>query len=59
MSLSKKELRSMLAKLALPFGTEMSKDNLIKNVSDALIDEQVETAGQMLSQIENEENVDD
>ena len=49
----------MLVELAFLFGTEISKDNLIKNVSDALIDEQVETAGQMLSQIENEENVDD
>ena len=48
----------MLTELAFPFGTKMSKDDLIKNVSDTLIDEQVETAGQILSLIENEENAD-
>ena len=59
MSISKTELRSMQAELALPFGSEMSKDDLIKNLSDALINEQVETAGQVLFLIENEENADD
>ena len=54
-SLSKPELRSMAADLTLPFGTEISKDDLIKNVFDVMILKKVETAGQMLSVIENEE----
>ena len=59
MSLSKTELRSMSAELTLPFGTETSKDDLIKNVFDVMIHKKVETAGQMLSIIENEEVLDD
>ena len=39
MSISKKKLRSKLVELAFQFGTEMSKDNLIKNMADAFIDE--------------------
>ena len=49
----------MSAEISLLFGTEMSKDDLVKNVSDALIDEHAEKYGQMLSQIENENNADD
>ena len=49
MSLSKQELRSVLAELSLLFGTETPKDDLIKNVSHALIHEHVETSGQMIS----------
>ena len=59
MSFSKTELRSVLAELTLMFGTEMSKDDLIKNMSNALINEQVETSGQTLCLIENEETADD
>ena len=58
MSLSKQELRSVLAELSLPFGTETPKDDSIKNVSDSLIHEHVETSRQMISQIENEEIAD-
>ena len=36
-SLSKTELRLMSAELILPFGAEISKDNLIKNVSNTII----------------------
>ena len=45
--------------MALPVGTEMTKDGLIKNISDTLINERVETSGQILSLIENKENADD
>ena len=44
--------------MSLPFGAEITKDDLIKNVSNAMINNQVETAGQMLPLIENEEEVD-
>ena len=36
-SLSKTELKLMSAELILPFGAEISKDNLIKNVSNTII----------------------
>ena len=36
-SLSKIELRSISIELTLPFGAEIPKDDLIKNVSNAII----------------------
>ena len=48
----------MSADLTLPFGTETSKDDLIKNVFDVMIHKKVETVGQTLSIIGNEEVLD-
>ena len=48
----------MSAELILLFGTKIPKDDLIKNVSNAIINEQVEISGQILSLIENEEEID-
>ena len=49
----------MLTELTFPFGTETSKDDLIKKVFDVMIHKKVETAGQTLSIIENDEVLDD
>ena len=58
MWLSKTELRSMSAEMTLPLGTETNEDDVINNLSNAMINNQVEAAGQMISLIENEEDLD-
>ena len=58
MSLSKTELRLISIELILLFGTEIPKDDLIKNVSNIMINKQVKTSRQILSLIKNEEEID-
>ena len=44
MSLSKTELRSMSKALMLPFGADISKEDLITNVSNIMINKEEESA---------------
>ena len=53
--LSNTELRSMSEELTLTFGSETSKDNLIMNVSNEMINNEDDTADLMLALIEIEE----
>ena len=54
-SVSKPELTSMCDDLKFPFGSEISKDSLIKNASDTMINNHSEMADQTLSLIEMKE----
>ena len=54
MSLSKPELKSMSLQLSLTHNTDTSKDELITNMSNALIDNQADTSNQMIVIIDNE-----
>ena len=56
-SLSKTELMSMPTDLTFPAGIGISKDDLIKNVSDSMINKHNETSDQMLALIEEEEEM--
>ena len=54
MPLSKTELKSMSLQLSLTHNADTSKDELITNTSNALIDNQANTSNQMLVIIDNE-----
>ena len=54
-SVSKTELTSMCDDLKFPFGSEISKDNLIENASDTMINNNNEIADETLSLIEMKE----
>ena len=54
MSLSKTELKSMSLQLSLTHSADTSKDELITNISNVLIDNQADTSNQMLDIIDNE-----
>ena len=58
MTLSKTELRSMSLQLSLPSGSDATKDDLIKNISDVMIHNQVDAAGHILSLVDNEDDLD-
>ena len=45
----------MLANLAMTFGAGVSKDDLIKNANNSMINKHDETGNQMLVSIEEEE----
>ena len=53
-SLSKTELKSMLSALTLPFGEGISKDDMIRNVSDVLLGVFGDTSNGVLTVIEEE-----
>ena len=55
-SLSKTELRSMCVELKLPDIKDMSKDNMIKSVSDAMLGIHGDTAIDVLALIDEEES---
>ena len=58
-SVIKTELRSMSNELTLLFGAEISKDNLITNISNAMINEEENSMDLMLTLIEKEEEEED
>ena len=53
--ISKTELRSMSEELTLPFGSKISKDDLIMNVSNDVINNEDDTVNLMLALIDIEE----
>ena len=59
MSLSKTELKSMSLQLSLTHSTDTSKDELITNISNAIIDTQPDTSNQMLVLIDNDNELND
>ena len=52
MSMSKTTLRSMSADLTLPFGADISKDDLILNMHNVMIHNHNDTIEQMLTLVE-------
>ena len=48
----------MSLQLSLPSGSDITKDDLIKNISDVMIHNQVDTAGHILSLVDNEDDLD-
>ena len=56
-SISKTEFRPMSTNLMFPFGAEIWKDNLIKNVSDAMIKKHKKIADQIIALIEEEDKI--
>ena len=54
-TLSKIDLKSVSAKLTLPYGKDISKDDIIKNVSDVILDVHGHTSTGVLALIEEEE----
>ena len=54
-SVIKTELRSMSNELTLLFGAEISKDNLITNISNAMINEEENSIDLMITLIDKEE----
>ena len=54
-SLSKTKLRSMSEELTLPFGSEISKDNLVMNLSNKIINNEDGTTNPILALVEMEE----
>ena len=54
MSLSKPELKSMSLQLLLTHNADTPKDELIINISNALIDNQVDISNQIIDIINNE-----
>ena len=57
-SLSNTELRSMAAELTLPHSVEIKKDDLIKSVSNVMIDNEEDAIDMILMLIEKEEEDD-
>ena len=51
-SVAKTELRLMSAELTLPFGADISKDDLISNVSNAIINKDANLINLILDLIE-------
>ena len=56
-SLSKTSLKSMSADFTLTFGVDISKDDLIENISNAMINNHNDTVDQIVASIEEEEIV--
>ena len=53
---AKTALKEMSVDLTLPFGSEMSKDEMIKNVSDVMLNDYGDTYNVKLSTLEKERN---
>ena len=54
-SVAKIELRLISSELILPFGADISKDDLIENTSNVMINEEESAIDLMLALIEKEE----
>ena len=55
MSTSKTELKSMSHAFSLPYGYDTSKDDIIKNISNVMLDVFGDTSNGVLALIEEEE----
>ena len=59
MSMSKTDLRQMSANLTLPFGADVSKDDLIANISNVMINNHNDTIEDALALVEKEDGFED
>ena len=55
MSTSKTELKLMSHAFSLPYGHDISKDDMIKNISNVMLDVFGDTSNRVLALIEEEE----
>ena len=57
--MSKTDLRQMSANLTLPFGADVSKDDLIINISNVMINNHNDTIEDILALVEKEDGFED